>query len=625
MLQSAEQQLSGSQSRDVVHAQTNKRNNLKCDVAAADEGFMRRSQTRYNVPHDGESSGVQDDEATSYLHGRAIHGSQAMTEKRPELPLGSVLGRDGMKLDESIHGRSSDWRNWIDVSLAGLGDMMNGVNIGSTTTGSRAGTSKSSGSSDMYNANTLGCTPVASTFGSHACPGVNTPSTAHGSYGEALPASSAQFAYGIRAKLAEVLPALVSSIPLGEARENIHIAEFGCLNSRSVYLIQVVIDQFLSRLYPRKRYNESRKHAFPHLEEIEGETSNINFVLVHEDSPQADFRSFVRMLNTAPESYMNPTWLASRHPSLQNSAFPMFVARPFGSRIMPRDTFHLGFSLMDLHWTHTPKSADVSLATTAHAELHAFLATRAHEFRRGSIFIVAFISRLNQDNRGMNQSTDGSSTEPAIASAKHGTYTADDGGGISPTGSHSATSALNAHCNNDIWTTLTELLVPCLQRLVSCGMLKSDVARQMLTLPLHPRTPAQTRRVLKQLSHLWDVKWSCGLGIVGREYDSPDDPVSIPEPLRLPHPACAAFNAGVLHPSELSEQLIHLLKNLYETHFRMILRERGKLSKGAVEFILDSLWDIAQSRILDHCMFDKGNSPFSNLELGVQLFALRRL
>ena len=112
---------------------------------------------------------------------------------------------------------------------------------------------------------------------------------------------------------------------------------------------------------------------------------------------------------------------------------------------------------------------------------------------------------------------------------------------------------------------------------------------------------------------------------MGREDNSSGDPVSIPEPLRLPHPACAAFNAGVLHPGELSEQLIHLLKNLYETHFRMILRERGKLSKGAVEFILDSLWDVAQSRILDHCMLDKGKSPFSNLELGVQLFALRRL
>lgn len=625
MLQSSEQQLSGSPSHDVVHAQTNKRNNLKCDVAAADDGFMRRSQTRYDVPHDRESSAVQDDEATSYLRGRAMQGSLAMSEKRPGLSLDSVLGRDGMKLDESIHAMSSDWRNRIDVSPAGLGDMLNGVSIGSTITGSRTGTSKSNGSPDMYNASTLGRTPVASTFGSHACPGVNTPCTAQGSYGEALPASNAQFAYGIRAKLAEVLPALVSSIPLGEGLENIHIAEFGCLNSRSVYLIQVVIDQFLSRLYPRERCNESRKSTFPHLGGVEGETSNVNFVLVHEDSPQADFRSFVRMLNTAPESYMNPIWLASRSPSLQNSAFPMFVARPFGSRIMPRDTFHLGFSLMDLHWTHTPKSADVSLATIAHAELHAFLTMRAHEFRRGSIFIVAFISRLNQDDRGMNQPTDSSSAEPAITFPKHGTYSTADGGEIPPTGSHSATGALSAHCNNDIWTTLTELLVPCLQRLVSCGMLKSDVARQMLTLPLHPRTPAQTRQVLKQLSHLWDVKWSCGLGLADREGDSPDDPVSIPEPLRLPHPACAAFNAGVLHPSELSEQLIHLLKNLYESHFRMILRERGKLSKGAVEFILDSLWDVAQSRILDHCMFDKGNSPFSNLELGVQLFALRRL
>ena len=81
----------------------------------------------------------------------------------------------------------------------------------------------------------------------------------------------------------------------------------------------------------------------------------------------------------------------------------------------------------------------------------------------------------------------------------------------------------------------------------------------------------------------------------------------------------------MLNPQSLTEQILHLLKNLYESHFRLILRERGKLSNGAVEFILDSLWDVAYSRILDQCILDKNVSPFSNLEIGVQLFALRRL
>ena len=65
--------------------------------------------------------------------------------------------------------------------------------------------------------------------------------------------------------------------------------------------------------------------------------------------------------------------------------------------------------------------------------------------------------------------------------------------------------------------------------------------------------------------------------------------------------------------------MLNMFKVLYESHFRIILRERGKLSKGAVEYILDTLWDVLHSRIDDLV-----HSPLFNFELEVQLMALRR-
>ncbi|CEH18914.1 hypothetical protein CBOM_05614 [Ceraceosorus bombacis] len=66
-------------------------------------------------------------------------------------------------------------------------------------------------------------------------------------------------------------------------------------------------------------------------------------------------------------------------------------------------------------------------------------------------------------------------------------------------------------------------------------------------------------------------------------------------PLRLAHPAWKAYRAGALPRVVFIEHLLALFKSLYEVHMRLVLKERGKLSKGACEFVLDSLWDVLQS------------------------------
>ncbi|WFD00705.1 hypothetical protein MYAM1_003457 [Malassezia yamatoensis] len=419
-----------------------------------------------------------------------------------------------------------------------------------------------------------------------------------------------QFGVGVRSKLNTVLPILIGRIisQCSVQSPTVVIAEFGCLNSRSMQLLRPIIEEFAKRdLSPPSSVSHTDRSEAVNVKgiatlDLEPSSTNLSdFFVVHEDVPQADFRAFSHLLDTHPESYMNTAWQASYEPSLQNRIFCSYISRPFGSRIVPRDTLHFGFSLMDLHWTHTPNATDLSLATTAQAELTSFLMARATEFCKNGVLLMAFIARSEPEDLLDSQ------CEP------------DQSGLSSSCRSPPTTSSSNVP--RDVWATMSDMLVPCLQRLVSCGMLKSNVARQLLTLPMHPRTPSQTMRVLKDLDHLWELDWSCGAN-QDTDLVSADGKQIIPserQPLRLQQPAWVALQAGKITNAIYTEHVISMFKHLYESHFRMVLRERGKLGRGAVEFILDSLWDVLCSRIEDN-----QHNSLGECELEVQLIALRR-
>lgn len=479
------------------------------------------------------------------------------------------------------------------------------------------------------------------------------------------PSGGGHFGPGVRAKILEVIDQLIESIPLtGEEGETVNIAEYGCLNSRSTQLLQPMISAFAHRALLRQPqvagtphpqstvaadrtgfFGGSRDAAPPTIVGRgypEGQTTSLNFSVTHEDGPSADFRSLMQVLETHPESYLDPHWQSTHKPALTNSIFNSFVARPFGCRIAPPNTMHLGFSLMDLQWSHTPANTSISPATMAQAELSTFLMARAQEFKKGSVFLMAYIARSEEDDvfgstgdstfaRRRSQTVFGEAKsaladERKLSLASLTSRMRAEGSGHERHSSYSAQTRLDAESGatpravkKDIWTTLSNTLAPCIQRLVSCGMLKSDVARTLLHVPMHPRTRSQTQAVLKSVSHLWSVDWSCGLGETGVE-GAAQLPESEPNTLRLPHPAWKAYQSGTLSRVAFSEHMIQLFKNLYESHFRHVLRERGKLTKGAVEFVLDSLWEVLYSRIVDQ----EPNS-MQDVEIEVSLCALRRL
>lgn len=489
------------------------------------------------------------------------------------------------------------------------------------------------------------------------------------------------FGPGIRAKVIEVLDPLIAAVPMtGQEGETLQLVEYGCLNSRSIPLMQLIVSKLVQRAHSRgpslaavaeenlsDGASSASNYGTPHEERgtarhvhIDGEPSRVNFTVLHEDNTQADFRPIIQSLDSRSDSYLDATWQATHNPPLQNAVFPSFVGRPFASRVAPPETFHFGLSLMDLHWTHTPQNPAISLATSAHAELATFLKARAAEFKTGGILVVAFLARSDDERSPSVQRRQKATSTIQPASQSHDNspvnslrqLDADQRERSSSTPPKPDLSGAygGGKKSTDIWTTLTNSLAPCIQRLVSCGMLKSDVARHLLNLPLHPRTPRQTKSVLTSVRHLWNVEWSCGLGEGDKTGPSGSSPTSAtasnagtsgggsanaprrgsgprgklpsePQPLRIAHPAWKAFQAGTLSKVALAEHMIMLFKNLYETHFRSVLREKGKLSKGAVEFVLDSLWDVLSSRIDD----SHPSNPMEEVEIEVTICALRKV
>ncbi|CAD6584343.1 MAG: hypothetical protein CYPHOPRED_002669 [Cyphobasidiales sp. Tagirdzhanova-0007] len=222
---------------------------------------------------------------------------------------------------------------------------------------------------------------------------------------------------------------------------------------------------------------------------------------------------------------------------------------------------------------------------------------------------------------------------------------------------------------NDLWSTLPTLLAPCIQRLVSTGLIKSDTANQLLALPLHPRTSKQTQAVLRLVRHHWKVEWSCGLidaampdtpgvpspstptssssiasGSTSRAVattnlpllagglksaalsDAPrhtsaasSRPVSEEDPLSLSHPAYTAFQSTALSQVQYAEHALQFIRVLYEAHFRSVLKDHARLSRARLEEVLDTLNEVVREKL------EEPGRATLPLEFEVCMFALRRL
>ncbi|KAL8283330.1 hypothetical protein RQP46_005740 [Phenoliferia psychrophenolica] len=386
----------------------------------------------------------------------------------------------------------------------------------------------------------------------------------------------------------EVISDLIGNVPLPEGDGVINIVEFGALNSRSASIIAPIISHLAVR------QATSRKEQGLPISDDE----SVSFQVTHTDKVLSDFRPLIQQLESHSDSYLSSTWQAHHRPSLDGKVFSSFAGRPFGAKVLPKASVSVGFSAMSLHWLSTDRKYRSSPATIAHGELMAFLSARATEFKPGGLFAMAYISRSEEE-------APPSSSQPPLARSIHPglTKTHSDGDSTKlPTEGRPLVRERSASSpvipsvgRRDIWTVLTGILGKALQRLVSTQLLKPAVARQLLALPIHPRTAKQTHAVLASMQHAWTVETE--------------------ERVVLSHPAMRGLEHSTVSAASYADHTIQLLKIFFESEMRAILRE-ALLSRAACEWILESLFDIAKEKVEE-----EGPQP---LELEVQIVALRR-
>ncbi|KAK4702893.1 hypothetical protein P7C70_g3326, partial [Phenoliferia sp. Uapishka_3] len=410
--------------------------------------------------------------------------------------------------------------------------------------------------------------------------------------------SGDHFGPATRDMLAQVINDHLESVPIPAGDATIGIVEYGALHSRSASIISPIISHFVNR-----QSSLREEQGLPLSDD-----DSLSFQVTHTDKVLSDFRPLVQQLESHADSYLSQTWQASHRPSLDSKIFSSFAARPFGAKVVAKGSVSVGFSAMSLHWLSMDRKYQMSKATIAHGELMAFLSARATEFKPGGLFAMAFISRSEEDissesspkavaravHPGLAKThSDGVTKSPTFA--KPGLPGLAGSRGLARERSSSSPPALPVAPKRDIWSILSSILGKAIQRLVSTQLLKVDVARQLLALPIHPRTAKQTSAVLQSMQHSWEVETE--------------------ERVVLPHPSWKGLQENTISTADYADHTIQLIKIFYESEMREILRE-ALLSRATCEWILESLFDIAKEKVEE-----EGPQP---LELEVQIVALRR-
>jgi len=412
------------------------------------------------------------------------------------------------------------------------------------------------------------------------------------------------FGPATRERVADLITELIGRIPFSGDEEIIHIVEYGALKSRSASMIAPIISDLAVR----------------HATIRQPEAAPASFQITHTDEVNSDFRAISASLESHFDSYLNTSWHASHEPSLDGQVYSSFASRPFGARVMPPRSVSVGFSVMNLHWLSTDRKFRMAPATLAHGELMAFLGARASEFRTGGLLTMAFISRSEENT--LATIARGPSSPAASPAAP-----ADGPPPASPTRrpslvstnsdpplvvksaaseairpmlrerSHSSpnNSSAGVSRKKDIFAVLSSILAAAIQRLVSTNLLKPNVARQLLTLPIQPRTPRQTNAVLRAMAHSWAVEKS--------------------EVVSLAHPAWQGLMHGTVSPASYADHTLQLIKIFWEQEMRAVLKD-SLLSRAAGEWVLECLWTVCKEKCEDR-------GP-QELELEVQLVGLRR-
>ncbi|WVQ94340.1 hypothetical protein IAU59_001419 [Kwoniella sp. CBS 9459] len=194
----------------------------------------------------------------------------------------------------------------------------------------------------------------------------------------------------------------------------------------------------------------------------------------------------------------------------------------------------------------------------------------------------------------------------------------------------------------DIWQAMSHALSPAIQRLVSLGEIKTQVAPLLVDVPFWPRTLDSMRMTLSRLTD-WDVLSESATsesGLKGGEEMirsiSDESDVMLPEHLgeaysfeekrewadagvrivRLSHPAWRAFREGKIDRAAYARRIAQYCRSVYEGHLKKVLRERGRMDISQCETTVQELFKV----LVEKCEL----GALDALEIDVGIVVLKR-
>nr|XP_018264341.1 uncharacterized protein I303_02507 [Kwoniella dejecticola CBS 10117]OBR86499.1 hypothetical protein I303_02507 [Kwoniella dejecticola CBS 10117] len=167
----------------------------------------------------------------------------------------------------------------------------------------------------------------------------------------------------------------------------------------------------------------------------------------------------------------------------------------------------------------------------------------------------------------------------------------------------------------DIWQAMSHALSPAIQRLVSLGEIKTQVAPLLVDVPYWPRTLESIQSTLSKNYNEWETliqpsavgqsseemlrtssTESRASGLHENEY-SPEERKEWEESgvkiFRLTHPAWIDYRKGKIDRNGYAKRISMYVRSVYESHLKKVLRERGRMDISQCETTVQELVSLA--------------------------------
>ncbi|WWC68940.1 uncharacterized protein I206_102876 [Kwoniella pini CBS 10737] len=191
----------------------------------------------------------------------------------------------------------------------------------------------------------------------------------------------------------------------------------------------------------------------------------------------------------------------------------------------------------------------------------------------------------------------------------------------------------------DIWQAMSHALSPAIQRLVSLGEIKTQVAPFLVDVPFWPRTLESVQSTLSKNFNEWETLIRPGLEsevsqseqqkISGLSYESDTENMneysneekkeweeSGIKIFRLTHPAWIDFKKGKIDRNGYAKRISMYVRSVYESHLKKVLREKGRMDISQCETTVQELFKV----LIEKCEL----GALDNLEIDIGIIVLKR-